>query len=143
MMKRLVLMITCVWIALTVSAQEKKFSPEKFQADMEAYISNEANLTAEQSQKLFPLLREMHGKQRTIMGKVHQMRKNKPADDAVCADYIKQYDKMQIELKTIEQNYHKKMMAVIPASKLFDVIKAENRFHRQMMKGWQQKHKQH
>ena len=141
-MKRLVLMIICVWMALTVSAQERKFSPEKFQADMEAYISREANLTEEQSQKLFPLLREMQGKQRTIMGKERQMRKNKPADDAACADYIKQYDKMQIELKTIEQSYHKKMMTVIPASKLFDVIKAENRFHRQMMKGWQQKHKQ-
>lgn len=138
-MKRLITIVACVWMALAVSAQERKFSPEKFQADMEAFIAREANLSAAESQKLFPLLREMHAKQRTTMGKLHQMGINKPAGDAACADYIKQYDKMEIELKTIQQNYHKKMMAVVPAGKLFDVINAENRFHRQMMKGWQQK----
>jgi len=141
-MKRLIIMIACVWMAVAVSAQEKKFSPEKFQADMEAFISKEASLTPEESQKLFPLLREMHAKQRTALGNLHRMGKNKPAGDAVCADYIKQYDKKQIELKTIEQSYHKKMLSVVPASKLFDVIRAENRFHRQMMKGWQQKGRQ-
>ena len=142
MMKKLIVILACVWMAMAAVAQDRKFSPEKFQADMEAFIAREANLSANESQKLFPLLREMHDKQRTTMGKLHQLGKNKPTDDATCAEYIKQYDKMQIELKTIEQNYHKKMMAVIPARKLFDVINAETRFHRQMMKGWQQRGRQ-
>ena len=37
----------------------------------------------------------------------------------------------------MEQTYHQKMLQVISASKLYDVIKAETRFYRKMMKGWQ------
>ncbi len=61
-MKKLLLMsILLVWYAVPTFADEpEKFSPEKFLAEMEKYITKEAKLTNEEASKFFPLLREMH-----------------------------------------------------------------------------------
>ena len=115
---------------LSVSAfadEPQKFSPEKFQADMEQFITQEACLTPEEAAKFFPLLREMHKKQRAIQMQIKKECKIKP------------------ELKNIQQTYHNKFFCVLPASKVYDVIKAEDRFHRRAFKNWSQnkEHKDH
>jgi hypothetical protein len=122
-------------MTLMVSAQDqKKFSPEKFQADLEEFITKEAHFDQQEAAKFFPLMRELQAKQRAIYGRMRQT--PKPGDDAKCAEAIREWDKANIELKQLDQQYHKKMMQVVPASKLFDAIMAESRFHRKMMKGW-------
>ena len=65
------------------------------------------------------------------------MAKNKPADEAGCKAMVEEYDKMNIELKQIEKCYHAKMMQEVSASKVYEIIKAEYRFHRHWMKGAQ------
>ena len=125
-------------MALMVSAQEqRKFSPEKFDADMEAYITKKATLDQQEAAKLFPIFREMHKKQRAVHARMRGLGMSKPADDAGCANAIKERDKCNLELRQIEQNYHQKMLKVLSASKLYDVINAETHFYRKMMKGWQ------
>ena len=79
----------------------------------------------------------MHKKQRCLYNKKRDLGKEKPANEEGCAAAIRERDKLEIELKQLEQCYHKKMIQVIPASKVYDCINAENRFHRKMMKGWQ------
>ena len=130
-MKKYTMILCCLLMALMVSAQDqKKFSPEKFQADLEAYIAKEAHFTPQESAKYFPLLRELQAKQRAIYGRMRPTAK--PGDDAKCAEA-----KANIELKQLDLQYHKKMMQVVSPSKVFDAIMAESRFHRKMMKGWQ------
>ena len=133
-MKRNFIICLCVMAVLTVCAQDKKFSPEKFQADMESYISQKAGLTQQEAAKLFPLMREMQEKQRAVYRKMHEMIQQKPTDEAGCAKSIKDYDNMNVELRNIELRYHKKMMAEVPASKVYEVLKAEYRFHRHWMR---------
>ncbi len=136
-MKKFYLLIAVMTLALTASAQEnRKFSPEQFEADLEAFITKEAALTQQESAKFFPLLREMHEKQRVLFGRIHQAGKITPADEAAAAASIKECDQLNVELKEIERKYHQKMMKEVPAVKVFHAIKAENRFHRRMMKGW-------
>ena len=133
-MKRLTTILFCLMMVISVSAQEqRKFSPEKFQADLEAYITREAHFDQQEAAKYFPLLREMQAKQRAIYARMYK--KEKPSGDAKCAEAIANYDKANIELKQLDQTYHKKMMKVVPASKVFDAMRAENDFHRNMMKG--------
>ena len=135
-MKRYTVILFSMLLTLMVSAQDqKKFSPEKFQADLEEFITKEAHFDQQEAAKFFPLLRELQAKQRAIYGRMRQT--PKPGDDAKCAEAIREWDKANIELKQLDQQYHKKMMQVVPASKLFDAIMAESRFHRKMMKGWQ------
>ena len=136
-MKKSILFFACLLVAVMTMAQDKKFSPEKFEADLECFIKKEAKLTDSESAKFFPLLREMHQKQRSVSQKMRNIGKEKPANEEACAAAIRERDKLDIELKQLEQCYHKKMVQVIPASKVYDAIKAELRFHRQMMKGWQ------
>lgn len=137
-MKKCLIVIMSLLMELTVHAQEqKKFSPEKFDAEMEEYITRKAELDPQDAAKLFPIFREMHKKQRSIYSRMRGLGNQKPADDAGCAEAIKERDKCNLELKQLEQHYHQKMLQVVSASKLYDVIKAETRFYRKMMRGWQ------
>lgn len=137
-MKKTIVLLVCLTVSLLGMAQDKrKFSPEKFQAELEAFIKQEAKFSDEEAAKYFPLLREMRQKQRNLYGRMCQGGKEKPADEKGCEAAIRDCDKINIELKQLEQTYHKKMIQVLPASKVYDAIKAENRFHRRMMKGWQ------
>jgi hypothetical protein len=78
----------------------------------------------------------MHQKQRAVYHKIRQATKQQPADDKACEATLKECDKLNVELRQIEQNYHQKMMKAIPAKKVYDAIMAENQFHRRMMRGW-------
>ncbi len=138
MMKRfLIIGAILIWgVSMAFANDPQKFSPEKFQADLEQFITQEASLTAEEAAKFFPLLREMYTKQRAIHGKIKNECRNKPADEAECKKVVQKRDVYELELKTIQQTYHNKFFTVLPASKVYDVIKAEDRFHRRAFKNW-------
>lgn len=134
-MKRIVCLYALLMMFTVCVAQERKFSPEKFEADLAAFITKEAKFTDDEASKFFPLLREMHQKQRSLYKKMRD-KKEKPADEKGCAEAIRERDRLEIEHKQIEQSYHQKMIQAISASKVFDALRAERRFHRQMMKSW-------
>ena len=135
-MKKIFVFFACLLVSISISAQDnkQKFSPEKFRAEMEQFITKEACLTPKEASKFFPLYSEMTKKQRVVFDRIRQMSKTKPADEAGCRDIIKQRDKLELELKKIQQTYHERFMTVISAKKLFDVIRAEEKFHRRMLK---------
>ncbi|WP_231488139.1 hypothetical protein [Prevotella sp. MA2016] len=139
MMKKLlisaVLLLMCV---IGVRAEEQqKFSPEKFQADLEQYITTEAGLTNDEAVKFFPLYREMQQKQRVVYNKIHELFKL-PHDEASCKRAIQRRDQLEIELKQIAQTYHNKFLRVIPASKVIGTIIAEDKFHRRAFRNFGQ-----
>ena len=119
--------------------QQMKFSPEKFQADLEQYITKKACLTPQEAAKFFPIYQEMQSKQRAVYERQRQLGWVKPADEKGCEKVIRQRDEYDLELKRIQQTYHNKFLSVISASKLYDVLNAEDRFHRQMLRGWNPK----
>ena len=130
MKKLLVFAVLMFVVALGASAEEQqKFSPEKFQADLEQYITTEAGLTNEEAAKFFPLYREMQHKQRVVYNKMHELFKL-PHDEASCKRAVQRRDQLEIELKQIAQTYHNKFLRVLPASKVIGTIIAEDKFHR-------------
>ena len=131
MMKKLIVSaVLMLMVVLSAQAEEQqKFSPEKFQADLEQFITTEANLTNEEAAKFFPLYREMQQKQRVVYNKMHELFKL-PKDEASCKKAIQRRDQLEIELKQIAQAYHNKFLRVIPASKVIGTIIAEDKFHR-------------
>lgn len=130
MRKLLFSTVIMIMVVLGASAEEQqKFSPEKFQADLEQYITTEAGLTNEEAAKYFPLYREMQQKQRVVYNKIHELFKL-PHDEASCKRAIQRRDQLEIELKRIAQTYHNKFLRVIPASKVIGTIVAEDKFHR-------------
>ena len=136
-MKKILTIVVILLTSLTVKAETpQQFSPEKFQADLEQFITNEANLTPEESKKFFPLYREMQQKQRVVFKQMKDLGVNKPADEAACKKALEKRDELELEQKRIQQNYHKQFLNVLPASKVYDVIKAENHFHRTAFRKW-------
>ena len=136
--QKIMALAVALLMSVALHAQEdRKFSPEKFEADLTAYITREAQLSQQECEAYFPLLKEMHTKQREIYARMRAIGKNRPTDEKGFADAVKTRDKLDIELKQIEQQYHQKMLKVVDAAKVYDAIKAESRFHRQMMKNWQ------
>ena len=130
MRKLLFSTVIMIMVVLGASAEEQqKFSPEKFQADLEQYITTEAGLTNEEAAKFFPLYREMQQKQRVVYNKIHELFKL-PHDEASCKRAIQRRDQLEIELKQIAQTYHNKFLRVLPASKVIGTIIAEDKFHR-------------
>lgn len=130
MRKLLFSTVIMIMVVLGASAEEQqKFSPEKFQADLEQYITTEAGLTNEEAAKFFPLYREMQQKQRVVYNKMHELFKL-PHDEASCKRAVQRRDQLEIELKQIAQTYHNKFLRVLPASKVIGTIIAEDKFHR-------------
>ena len=130
MRKLLFSTVIMIMVVLGASAEEQqKFSPEKFQADLEQYITTDAGLTNEEAAKFFPLYREMQQKQRVVYNKMHELFKL-PHDEASCKRAVQRRDQLEIELKQIAQTYHNKFLRVLPASKVIGTIIAEDKFHR-------------
>ena len=116
------------------NGQQQRFSPEKYQADLEQYITKEACLTPQEASAFFPLFREMQKKQRALYNKMREDVRIKPTDEAACKKMIQKRDQVELELKSIQQTYHNMFFSVMPASKVFDVIKAEDQYHRGLLR---------
>lgn len=140
----LTLMVICGCV-MSVCAQgnHKAFSPEKFDQELKQFITQEAKLTAEEAAKFFPVYNEMRDKQRKLFEKNRKMGKVKPCDEAACQKAIQERDNMELEQKRMQQCYHNKFFSILPASKVYDVLKAEDKFHRTMLRQqWGHRQKQ-
>lgn len=136
-MVRKLLVITCLLlITLGAVAQQQfqKFDPAKFKAEREQFITVEACLTPSEAAAFFPLYDEMNNQLRGLYEKMRQYKQFRPTDEAKCREVINQMDQLEIEMKQLQMNYHARFLTVMSARKLFDVMKAEDKFHRQAMR---------
>ena len=135
MKRHLVLSIAFLMMACAAWAQGMpRFDPAKFRAELEKFITVEACLTPHEAAAFFPLYDEMNNKQRLLYDKIRDLKRMKPADDEKCKQVIAEIDRLDLEIKQIQSNYHSRFLTIMKAGKLFDVIKAEGRFHRQAMR---------
>lgn len=132
-MNKIFLSILLVFFVNGVWAQNshKGFSKEQYEKDLEEFIIKEAGLTPKKVAHFFPLYNEMKKKQRDIHNKIKKLKKVKPSSDVECKKNILAQDKLNIEMMQLQKVYHYKFMKVLSPSKLYDVIKAEDKFHRQ------------
>lgn len=115
------------------------FSPEKFQADLEEYITKEAGLTPREAAAVFPIYRELGQKQRERMDQIRRLSMIKGDNEAECAKSIRACDKLDIEIKQLDQTYHAKMIKVTSAQKVFRMLRAEMMFHRRALRKFNDK----
>lgn len=136
MFQRISVAAIALLLALTVEAQGQrpKFDPVKFQADLEQYITMKAALSPKEAASFFPLYREMMKKQRAIFGAMRRYRHADICNNKACEEAILKQDEADIQIKELQRSYHKKFMQILPAGKVFQIIKAEDRFHRQAFK---------
>ena len=131
--KRIILLL---WIVVSVSLlhAQGKLDFNKINAESHSFITKEAGLSAQEAARFFPVYDEMRDKQRGYFDKLRAIHSSKPSSEREASKMIEQADGYEIQLKQIEQRYHKEMLKVLPATKLLRVLEAERRFHRQMFR---------
>ncbi|MCR4852585.1 MAG: hypothetical protein K5893_03225 [Prevotella sp.] len=136
------ILIAFLLFTANINAQNRParaFDPNKFQAELEQFITREACLTPQEAAKFFPVFRELGKKQRALFEKIPHNRHIKPANEAGCREAIIERDEKDLQVKMLQQQYHLKFMEILSAQKVYDVIRAEEKFHRQafrQMAGW-------
>lgn len=132
-MKKILSFVIAFCLFAAVADAQKGFDPEKFRADLHKYITAEAHLTPAEAEKFFPLYDEMKAKQMKL-GKGTGRKCKKPTTEAACRAAIVKADEIELKRKQIERTYHLKFLKVLPASKLYDVLVAESKFHRKVFR---------
>ncbi len=140
-MKKIITLSLCLFLTMltTAEAQENKrpkFSPERYKARMEKFITEEAGLTKEEGDKFFPMLHEMMEKQREVNKECfHKMKKCDEAKSE--ADYkqmITDLNELEIKNKQIEKDYYDKFHPALSWEKIFKVRKALHKFNMEALK---------
>ncbi len=132
-----VLMILMLCTFVVANGQHRKrppFNPAKFEADLEQFITVNACLSPSQAASFFPVYRQMMKKQRALFEEMRRLRMINPKDNEACEEAIRKQDELDIQIKQLQQEYHGRFLMMLPANKVLSIIKAEEKFHRQIFK---------
>ena len=141
-MKKIFLILALICCSATVIVAQPKpkkiFSHEEFCNKQKEFITKHAKLTPEEAEAFFPLFFELQKKKWEINKNARkQARNNEPGNKLTEEQYSKLVNEIadaKIEIAKLEKSYIEKYLKVIPAGKILDVQRAEDRFQREMIK---------
>lgn len=130
----MILMLCTFGVANGQHRKRPPFNPAKFEADLEQFITVNACLSPSQAATFFPVYRQMMKKQRALFDEMRRLRMINPKDNEACEEAIRKQDELDIQIKQLQQEYHGRFLMMLPANKVLSIIKAEEKFHRQIFK---------
>lgn len=139
-MKKILLIVLSLASFVSFGQRESKREAhhEKIDAMRVAYITKEADLTAEEAQVFWPLYNELTDKIRTLEKedrKAHseemkaENRSEKEVEEGIQAHFKREAQKLEIQ-----KEYHEKLKKVLSVSKIEKVYIAEFKFKRKLMR---------
>ena len=147
MKRAFTIIVATMLLTLTTWAQDNKrprFNPEEFKAKMEAFITQKAELTPAEAEKVFPIFEEMKNKQYEIMKKAQKLKHKSDdqfKDDEEYRDALAKMGELNIEMAKIETAYYKKMCKAVSAKKAYRIKMADDAFHREVLQRFNHKQK--
>lgn len=136
-MKKTVCILTLALCCIMVQAQPQgRFNPGDFNEKLEQAIRERAGFTDAEAVKFFQIYHEMRGKQRALNQEASDLKRNTHSKDGdeVSAKAIKRINAIKVEVANIEQNCFERLCKELPAAKVLRAMKAEDKFHRDMLK---------
>lgn len=130
----MILMLCTFGVANGQHRKHPPFNPAKFEADLEQFITVNACLSPSQAASFFPVYRQMMKKQRALFDEMRRLRMTNPKDNEACEEAIRKQDELDIQIKQLQQEYHGRFLMMLPANKVLSIIKAEEKFHRQIFR---------
>ena len=130
----MILMLCTFGVANGQHRKRPPFNPAKFEADLEQFITVNACLSPSQAASFFPVYRQMMKKQRALFDEMRRLRMINPKDNEACEEAIRKQDELDIQIKQLQQEYHGRYLMMLPANKVLSIIKAEEKFHRQIFR---------
>ena len=142
----------CLFAVLPIIAQGQNkhkgsFNHDEFRKKMELFITEEAGLSPEDAQKFFPIFREMKEKQMKLGHKIKKLKKDPLDDDDdddddddkdedEWAEAVIEIEEIKVKQAQIGETYIKRLCKIISGEKVFKALKAEDTFHRQILKNF-------
>ena len=102
---------------------------------VEASLAKTACFTPEEAKAFFPQYNEMRERQRKMGVQIYELKKNTKSDAKSCSESILKINQLKVEMAEVERDFYKRIVKVVPADKVYKVIKAEDDFHRRMVQG--------
>lgn len=131
----LCLFLFSMTFSLSISGQRpRKFDPQQFEKQLHQYIATEAGLTPGEAAAFFPLFDEMQRKQRLLFDKMRIYMHTNTDDNRASLKAIQAMDNNDLEIKKLQKEYHQKFCKVLPAGKVLQILKADDKFHRKAFK---------
>ena len=130
----MILMLCTFGVANGQHRKRPPFNPAKFEADLEQFITVNACLSPSQAASFFPVYRQMMKKQRALFDEMRRLRMINQKDNEACEEAIRKQDELDIQIKQLQQEYHGRFLMMLPANKVLSIIKAEEKFHRQIFR---------
>lgn len=133
-MKRIICIFTSLLFTICMMAQppqgKRAFTPEEYEKNLEAFITERACLTPDEASKFFPLLKEMRNAQRQIGMQQRKMQKpSKENNEEECKRIVINMTNMELKHREIEQLYYtKKFPKVLSWNKILRVRIALEQF---------------
>jgi hypothetical protein len=140
-MKKIALFITIsiLYAFVPIVAQNRRMSPDEFQAKQKAFIIEEAKLTPEEAARFFPLFFKLQATKRALMDKGWKsMRSLRDGNvsEAKYAQAVTQMVDSRITTDKLDRLYLSKYARILPYSKIYKIMHAEMDFHRQMLRSF-------
>ena len=153
MRRSIIIIALCLFAVLPIIAQGQNkhkgsFNYDEFRKKMELFITEEAGLTPEDAQKFFPIFREMKEKQMKLGHKIKKLKKDPLDDDDdnddddddkdedEWAEAVIEIEEIKVKQAQIGETYIKRLCRIISGEKVFKALKAEDTFHRQILKNF-------
>lgn len=130
----ILILLLCASVSLYA---QKKLSREEFRARQEAFLTEKANLTSQEAKQFFPLYFELQDKKSQCNKEAwRKIRKGKEANlsDKEYNDIVEAVIQSRITADQLDMEYVRKFKKILPAKKIYDIQRAEMRFHRELLK---------
>lgn len=118
-------------------AQKNKLSKEEFRARQEAFITENAKLTQQEAKEFFPLYFELQDKKSAYNREAWQeIRKGKQGNlsEEEYASIVEALIQARITTDQLDLEYVRKYKKFLSSKKIYDIQRAEMKFHRHLLK---------
>lgn len=136
MKKSLYILLLLLCTSISLFAQ-KKLSREEFRARQEAFITDKAGLTKQEAKQFFPLYFELQDKKSQCNKEAwEKIRKGKDANlsEKEYNEIVEAVIQSRITADQLDLEYVRKYKKFLSAKKIYDIQRAEMKFHRELLK---------
>jgi len=110
------------------------------EAQKVAFITEKVGLTAQESEKFWPLYNSFESQKRELRHKMHDIRRsvNSESNEADYQKALNELQKLDMQQSALKLKYHKEFLKILSAEKLFNYYAAENEYKKVLIKDIEQ-----
>lgn len=142
MKKLIILLYLCCAITPLLWAShgndQQRLSPEEFRAKQQAFITERAGLTKEEAAKFFPVYFDLQDRKKQLNDEAWKLIRSGKDEKTTEAQYGEILDGVydaRIASDRLDKTYLEKFKKILSNKKIYEVQRAEMRFHRELLKG--------